>query len=123
MSRRCYQITTVRAEESGCRRLYARVRLSLCGRLGRAQRFEVEPPGDDNLGADVMQKGVRACVDAVREVDGAGHTEHLRGARSCEARITAGRADDAHSRAVRREGALYEVRDAAVFVRVRRLEV
>ena len=70
-----------------------------------------------------MQEGERARVDAVREVDGAGHAEHLRGARSCDARIASRRTYDAQRRPVCRKRALYKVRDATVLERVRRLEV
>lgn len=98
--------------------LHVRVGLRPHGCLGRAERFEVEPARDDDLRADVVQEGVRARVDAVREVDGAGHAEHLRGARSCEACVAPRRTYDAQRRPVCRKRALYKVREAAVLVRV-----
>ena len=65
-----------------------------------------------------MQKSVRARVNAVREVDGAGHAEHLRGARSREACIAPRRTYDTQRWPVCRERTLYKVREAAVLVRV-----
>ena len=101
------------------------VRVGLCPHchLGRAERFEIEPACDDDLRANVVQEGARARVDTVREVDGAGHAEHLRGARSCEARIAPRRTYDAQRWPVCRERALNKARNATVLERVRRLEV
>ena len=104
-------------------RLHVRAGLCPHGRLGRAERFEVESADSDHLRADVVQEGVRARVDPIREVDGAGHAEYLRGACSREARIAPRRTYDAQRWPMRRERTLYKERDAAVLERMRRLEV
>ena len=96
------------------------VRVGLCphGCFGRSERFDVESADGDNLRANIVQEGVCARVDAVREVDGAGYAEYLRGARSRKSCIAPGRTYDAQCWPVCRERALYKERDAAVLKRV-----
>lgn len=96
------------------------VRVGLCphGCFGRPERFEVESADGDNLRADIVQEGVRARVDAVREVDGTGHAEYLRSARRCKSCIAPRRTCDAQRWPVCRERALYKERDAPVLKRV-----